>query len=117
MSKKSEEPTSEAPQDPGSESLEQRAARVNAEAAKVNAELAKQKEDDAATEAAKTYDPAKFIAIDHSGGGAFTITALRDLKIEHPTNRPFAERYIRVGDRTFEHVAEVNGVWAYRHLG
>lgn len=55
-------------------------------------------------------DPEKFIAVDTGGQGTYEV---------HPIPagyRPFA-RTILIHGRTFEHVADHRGVWAYRHLG
>ena len=53
-------------------------------------------------------DPKKFIAVDF-GSGSFAPIPL-------PAEYTDKERTITLEGKTFEHVAEYRGVWAYRHL-
>lgn len=52
----------------------------------------------------------KFIAVDVGGGGAYEIHKVAP----GDTGK---ERTIRLMGRTYEHVGEHRGVWAYRYLG
>lgn len=55
-------------------------------------------------------DENKFIAVDSGGTGSYEIRPLP------PETRP-RTRAINLHGKSFEHVGEYRGVWAYRHLG
>lgn len=53
-------------------------------------------------------DPEKHVAVDLGANGVYTIY--------DSVERPFA-RTVNMNGKTYEHVGEHRGVWAYRHLG
>lgn len=59
-------------------------------------------------EVEEKLDPRHHVAVDLNASG--------DYVIYENTGRPFA-RTLSLGGKTYEHVAEHRGVWAYRHLG
>lgn len=70
--------------------------------------------DESVEEVEIEVDPDTQIAVDWGGTGNYTIIDAPVLEDGTPDIR---SRHVHLQGKTFEHVAEHKGVWAYRHLG
>lgn len=86
------------------------AKEANAIAQQADAEVKEAEEAAKNAELAISLDPSKFVAVDVGGTGGYSVH-------EMPEGMEKGSRTIQLAGKTYEHVGEHRGVWAYRHLG